>query len=205
MEMRERKRAAIRAAAAIITLMLLSLFLITHTGNRANAAVAKPAGVTGNPYVIQWGDNQNGNCVAKNANSVFYNNTYSVFSGSCWSAWPGGGGYEVIYEDLLDGSGLYWSTDGYCMGWNQSEYKIVLQTCNGASYQLWAGTGTSPDLIWNKWYDTNYHNECPIPGGYTQSVITADSSGQDLFLACPEDHQEHQYTTNQKWFWSSWF
>jgi hypothetical protein len=74
---------------------------------------------------------------------------------------------------------------------------LVTQACSGSPAQLWAGTGTSPDLIWNEYYDTTYHTRCPWGSGYTQSVITADSAGGVVTLACPESTSG--YTANQKW------
>jgi hypothetical protein len=102
-----------------------------------------------------------------------------------------GGGYQELF---IDGTHV-------CLGWNDTLDEIVGQMCTGATWQLWAGTGTTPDLIWNKWYDTNHHTFCPYGvNGYTQAVISAASVGATLGLECPLDSGGNVYDISQKWY-----
>lgn len=146
-----------------------------------------------------WNWNGSGGAGSQMINSVGFASCVTqggILVEFVWS--PCTGGYCSMTEVSLDVAGI-WQSTGYCGGWNQSQFRIVKQSCNGANYQYWAGTGTQPDLIWNWWYDTNHHTVCPYGGGYTQSVITDDSTSGPAYLSCPQGAGGQSYLSKQKW------
>lgn len=182
-------RRYIIALVALLMVMGLSLWGIVSTSPSASASTTRPASV--GPYAFYWNPTYS-QCQSFGTNCWAIQQNGSVFiNGSANAIYIGGngGGYQEFTV----------ANNGKCLGWNNSLAEIVPQNCTGASYQLWAGTGTAPDLIWNLWEETNYPHLCPIPAGYTQQVISAPSGNADLRLECPLDNGFTVYDSSQKW------
>lgn len=183
-----------RALLAVIVLAALSLLGIVSTSPNAGAATTRPANV--GPLVATWGPEPTcgtSTCAAwaKSTSGVYFN---SENIDNFIHFYIGGNGNG--YQELID-------ANGGCLGWNNSLAEIVNQSCTGATWQLWAGVILSDGfhLIWNKWYDTMFHQNCSVPGGYTQSVISAFFAGYpagNLGLYCPQQSQT-QYALDQQW------
>ena len=168
----------------------------------------RPSGVTagtyGDGYVGTWAPDQSYEWKWSGSNQI-YNG--AVSDGGVRFAFaidgcapPPQQGYCELEELNFNAFTLQWYTTGYCAGWSADLQRIVRQGCIGASYQAWAGTGGSPDLIWSYWVEYYYPHVCPVYGGYTQQVITSDSGRGAVYLSCPETHVPPEYTDNQKWY-----
>lgn len=175
------------ALLALLVVMGLSLWGIVSTSPQAGAATTHPASV--GPYEFLWYPTYGeclefGNCWGIKQNSTVFIN------GQVPNAiYIGGNGNG--YQELQAGTGK-------CLGWNDSMGQIVAQTCTGATWQLWAGTGATDDLIWNDWFEANKPTYCPYGSGYTQAVITGQNEGSNLGLWCPQPGG-NPYQGYQKW------
>ena len=125
------------------------------------------------------------------------------YTSDCWLFYIPNNGYSEIQEVSLNSGGLF-GTDGNCLAWNGPGGYIDIAPCNvNSEAERWAGTGTSPDLIWNQYVEYNTPDVCPLrTGGYTQQVITGEI-GSVLDLACPLDIQEQEYTPAQEFYIAS--
>jgi hypothetical protein len=121
----------------------------------------------------------------------------SPHTSNSYALWDiGSGGYATFVNPY----------DGECLTWDNTESghplvgQVMDETCHaGYTSQMWAGTGGSPDFIWNKWVENQTGNaDCPWNGGYTQAVISYDGTqGHALNLACPRG--SGGYASDQAW------
>jgi hypothetical protein len=92
----------------------------------------------------------------------------------------------------------------HCYGWNQSQLKVLIQTCtydsggHPVTWQLWAGAAEQYGYsIWNDYFNMTFPHDCPFGNGYTQAVLTAFSANSNLGLAC--NQSPTQYNRDQQW------
>lgn len=182
------------ALIALLAVMAGSLVMIVSTSPSASAATTHRANV--GPLEAFWAVEPNcgtTKCAAwARSTSGVYFNSENVDNFIKFDIGGNGNGYQELIDQA-----------GGCLGWNNDLAEIVNQSCTGATWQLWAGTvdANGLHLIWNKWYDTMFHQNCSVPGGYTQSVISAYLTGfpaGDLELYCPQQNAT-QYALDQKW------
>lgn len=152
-------------------------------------------------WYAQWNPNQLYNWKWSNTNQIF-NGLASGRGGAEFKfEIIGGTGGNNEFAEVHEINGVDFELTGYCAGWNNDLQRIVKQVCNGALYQLWAGTGTHPDEIWNDWVETYYPHVCPLQsGGYTQQDITSDSALGAVYLSCPQGAGGESYLATQMWW-----
>lgn len=183
----------IRVLLAIVFVMVGALFMVAHVTNQSNAAVLIPSG---GPYRFQNFDYSQE--IAWGAGSGV--------NGSFMAAEPVTDAWQGVY--ILVGSGqnqiyTFDNSDNQCVGYDNSADALQIQTCNGATYQQWRSENTSHgNLIYSVWFMNAYPNWCASVGypGY-EAVVTTDSIGGQLHLACPEGYtgNGHPWGLGQWW------
>lgn len=198
------RRLAVLAAVPLLALMLGAGTAAAAPAHEARATVPQGTYNNGDVYSATWAPDQSYEWKWSSTNQI-YNGAMSgggvpfVFAIAGCAA-PPYQGYCEFQEVQFNAFTVLWYTTGYCAGWNASLQRIVRQACSGASYQAWAGTGGSPDGIWNFWVQYNYPHVCPIYGGYTQQDVTSDTGRGAVYLSCPQGAGGQSYKGTQYWY-----